>query len=140
MSISRKSLVLQSLVYIAGGINHFWHKDFYVHIMPDHYAHPEAWVELTGIAEIAGGLGLLVPATRRVSAVSIVAMLAVYMDVHLYMLRHADRFPEAPKWALWARIPMQFVLAAWAIQAARDRNSRFGGEGPADQPRLPGTP
>ena len=36
MSISRKSLVLQSLVYIAGGINHFWHKDFYVHIMPDH--------------------------------------------------------------------------------------------------------
>lgn len=118
MSVSRKSVVAQSLLYLAAGANHFWHKPFYVHIMPDHYAHPGLLVEVSGLAEIAGGLGLLVPATRRMSAIGIVTMLAVYMDVHQYMLRHAERFPEAPKWALWARIPLQFALAAWALQLA----------------------
>jgi uncharacterized membrane protein len=126
MSVLRKSLVAQSLFYIAAGVNHFWHKPFYVHIMPDHYAHPELLVEVSGLAEIAAGVGLLVPATRRASAIGIVSMLAVYMDVHQYMLRHADRFPEVPKWALWARIPLQFALAAWALEYARR----------ADQPTL----
>lgn len=118
MRISRTSLVAQSIFYIVGGINHFWHEKFYIHIMPDHYAHPHALVQLSGLAEICGGLGLLLPATRRTSAFGITAMLLVFLDVHQYMLRHAERFPEAPKWMLWARLPLQLVLIAWALNYA----------------------
>jgi uncharacterized membrane protein len=112
-------LVTQSAFYFLAGINHFWHQPFYVHIMPDHYAHPGLWVQLSGIAEIAGGLGLLLPATRRASAIGIVAMLVAFLDVHQFMLRHFERFPEVPLWALWARIPLQFALIAWALYYAR---------------------
>jgi uncharacterized membrane protein len=102
--------------------------------MPDHYTHPGALVDLTGVAEIAGGVGLLVPATRRSAAVGIAAMLVVFLDVHQYMLRHPERFPEIPKWTLWARIPLQFALIAWALHYAR--RGETDGVSPADEPKV----
>jgi uncharacterized membrane protein len=111
-------LIAQALFYVGSGINHFWHETFYLHIMPDHYAHPRALVELSGVVEILGGVGLLVPGTRRFSAVGIALMLVVFFDVHVFMLRHADRFPEVPAWVLWTRIPLQFALIAWALAYA----------------------
>lgn len=112
-------LVSQSLLYVVAGINHFWHKDFYLAIMPDHYSHPDSLVQISGVAEVLGGLGLLPTATRRASAIGLAAMLAVYFDVHIFMLRHPDRFPQVPKWVLWGRLPLQFVLIAWALHYAR---------------------
>jgi uncharacterized membrane protein len=35
------------------------------------------------------------------------------------MLRHPERFPEVPHWLLWARLPLQIVLIAWAGWYAR---------------------
>jgi uncharacterized membrane protein len=127
MRLYHLSLIAQASLYVLGGINHFWHTGFYVHIMPDHYAHPEALVLASGAAEILGGIGLLVPVTRRFSAAGIVLMLIVYFDVHLFMLTHAGRFPEVPVWILRARIPMQFVLIAWAwMYLRRERDLRAG--------------
>jgi uncharacterized membrane protein len=107
-------LVVQSLFYIAAGINHFWHSSTYVAIMPPHYSDPLALVKVSGAAEILGGVGLLVPASRKFSALGIIAMLVVYFDVHIYMALHPDRFPAIPLWALYTRLPLQLVLIAWA--------------------------
>ena len=84
----RAGLITQSILYVAGGINHLWHPGPYVRIMPPHYAHPLGLVQLSGLAEIAGGIGLLIPRTRRVSATGIIAMLLVYFDVHIFMAGH----------------------------------------------------
>ena len=84
---ARASLVVQSVFYVASGVNHFWHPNFYLHIMPDHYAHPLTLVRASGVAEILGGLGLLTPVTRRFSAVGVAAMLVVFFGnpvVHWY--------------------------------------------------------
>ena len=108
-------LVVQALLYVAAGINHFWHSATYVAIMPSHYNHPLGLVQISGAAEILGGIGLLIPQARRFSAWGIVAMLLVYFDVHIYMVQHAaDRFANLPVWLLYARLPMQFVLIYWA--------------------------
>jgi uncharacterized membrane protein len=112
-------LIAQSLLYVGSGINHFAHADFYLKIMPDHYAHPDALVQLSGVFEILGGLGLLLPFTRRFSAAGIMAMLVVFFDVHIFMLTHASRFAGVPLWALWVRIPLQFALIWWAWLYAR---------------------
>jgi uncharacterized membrane protein len=117
--IAQIGVVVQAVLYIGAGINHFWHERFYLHIMPDHYGQPGLLVQLTGIAEIAGGLGLLLPATRGYAGVGLALMLVGYFDVHIFMVRHAERFPEVPGWFLWGRIALQFVLIAWALQAAR---------------------
>jgi uncharacterized membrane protein len=121
MRLDRMSLIAQASLYMLGGINHFWHPGFYVHIMPDHYAHPAALVRISGAAEILGGMGLLVPATRRFSAAGIILMLIVFLDVHLFMLTHQARFPEVPVWLVWARLPLQFLLVAWAAVYLRRR-------------------
>ena len=61
----------------------------------------------------------MAPATRRVSAIGLAAMLVVFLDVHLFMIRHAERFPNIPQAALWARLPIQALLIAWALRYAR---------------------
>ena len=126
MRIRRISLFVQSLFYIASGINHLWHPDFYLHIMPDHYSSPGTLVRLSGEAEILGGVGLLVPATRRLSAYGIALMLVLFLDVHQFMLRHPERFSAVPEWVLWARIPLQFVLIAWAWNYTKKRDRLQG--------------
>lgn len=121
-------LLTQSLLYAAGGLNHFVHSGTYVAIMPTHYSDPLAWVHFTGAAEIAGAAGLLVPQTRRAAAWSIIAMLVGYYDVHFYMVMHAGRFATLPLWALYARLPLQLLLIYWAWLYAR-RNDPAGFNG-----------
>jgi uncharacterized membrane protein len=123
MRLKHVSLAVQASLYVLSGINHFWHSSFYVHIMPDHYAHPTRLVYLSGVAEIAGGAGLLAPATRRYAAAGIVLMLLVFLDVHMFMLIQRRRFPQVPVWLLEARIPFQFLLMAWALTTMRSEKN-----------------
>lgn len=114
-------LIAQSALYIAGGVNHFWHSSFYVAIMPTHYLHPLALVYLSGAAEVLCGMGLLLPATRRFASWSIFVMLLVFYDVHVHMVIHPERFPGLPAWALYARLLFQLVLLYWAWFYTRSR-------------------
>jgi uncharacterized membrane protein len=113
------SLTAQAVLYLAAGVNHLWHPQTYLAIMPPHYAHPAALIQLSGWAEIAGGAGLLVPVLRRAAAWGIIAMLVVYLDVHVFMASHPHRWAPIPAWAVYARIPIQLALIAWAAAFAR---------------------
>ncbi len=106
--------IAQALFYLGQGINHFWHSGMEVRLMPTHYAHPYALVIVSGVAEILGGVGLLVQRTRRLAAWGLVVLLLIYFDVHIFMLMHAEQFPSIPMWVLYLRIPLQFVFIAWA--------------------------
>lgn len=110
----RVGLGLQAIFYVAAGVNHFWHTGMYAAIMPPHYSHPIALVRISGAAEILGGLGLLPRQTRWFAACGIIAMLVLYFDVHVFMAMHPGRFSSIPVWLLYGRIPLQFVLIAWA--------------------------
>jgi uncharacterized membrane protein len=121
MHIAKVSLIVESLFYVAAGANHFVHPAFYIHIMPDHYSNPATWVALSGAAEIAGGVGLLLPVTRRAAAIGIAVMLVVFIDVHVFMLLHPERFAGIPVWGLWLRLPLQALLIAWALMYAWKR-------------------
>ncbi|ADV81674.1 DoxX family protein [Terriglobus saanensis] len=109
-------LYLQALLYVFAGINHLWHPQPYLGVMPPYFAGPAFWVAFTGYCEIAGGLGLFLHRTRSLSAWSIAAMLLGYFTVHIHMLVHqADLYPTIPVWGLWARLAFQPVLIAWAL-------------------------
>lgn len=115
--------VLMGALYVVAGIGHLIATRFYAGIVPDYLPDPRGLVLLSGGLEICGGVGLLAPQTRRFSAYGIASMLVVYFLVHIWMLQHhADRYPSLPLWLLWVRIPLQFVLIAWALRyAAADR-------------------
>ena len=67
-----------------------------------------------GIAEILAAIGLLLPATRMWAAIGVIILLIGVLPVHTHMVRDPNPAFKVPRWLLWARIPIQFVLLAWA--------------------------
>lgn len=114
-------LYLMALLYIAAGINHFWHPRFYLRLMPPYLPAPQLLNHASGIVEIVLGILLVTKSTRPFAAWSIAAMLAVFMLIHIYMVQQALRQPGyfmSPA-AAWLRLFLQPVLIAWALWYTR---------------------
>jgi len=107
-------LGLMGLAYIGAGANHFAKPDFYLAMMPAYLPWHAALVWLSGLAEIALGVGVLIPRTRRLAAWGVIGLLIAVFPANLNMALHPDAFPDAPRIALYIRLPMQLVLIAWA--------------------------
>jgi uncharacterized membrane protein len=118
------------VLYVVAGVGHFVVTRAYVSIMPDYLPAHRELVLLSGAAEIAGGLGLFLPPTRRAAAWGIILLLIVVFPANLWMAEHADRFPGIPLWILWLRLPLQLPLIWWAWQYARPEGAplRLGNE------------
>lgn len=106
---------------VVAGINHFVSPATYVGMMPAALPAHEALVYASGIAEILGGLGLILPATRRLAAWGLIALLVAVFPANLNMA--LNELPlgtsTVPTWALWARLPLQIVMIAWAYWYTR---------------------
>jgi uncharacterized membrane protein len=116
-TVSRRLL---AAFFIASGVNHFVMPRAYEQIVPPSLqAEAGRVVELSGVAEIAGGLAVLMPATRRLAGPGLVALLAAVFPANLYMARTPERFRKLPRWALYARLPLQPLMMWWAWRATR---------------------
>jgi uncharacterized membrane protein len=91
-------------------------------IVPPALGHADALVAISGVAEIAGGLGLLVPATRNAAGIGLIALLVAVWPANIYMAFAAGSFATvAPAWILWLRVPLQAPLVWWVWIARRTR-------------------
>ena len=118
-SMTRSQRVLAAL-FIAAGVNHFVIPRAYERIVPPSLAmYRRRVVQVSGVAEIAGGAAVLVPGTRRAAGWWLVAVLAAIFPANLYMARAPERFPRIPRAALYARLPLQPLMAWWAWRATR---------------------
>lgn len=109
-------------VFILAGINHFVMPRAYERIVPPSLrGRSRQVVQLSGVAEIAGGVGVLVPATRRASGLALIALLLAVFPANVYMAREPEQFRKIPRWALLARLPLQPLMIWWAWRATRDR-------------------
>lgn len=98
------------------GVHHFTNPAPFVQIVPRGLPAPEALVAISGAAEIAGGVGLLVPAVRRPSAWGLIALFVAVFPANVNMAAHPTSLGMGFKpWMLWARLPLQLVLIAWAF-------------------------
>jgi len=107
--------------FVFAGIMHFVVPRAYAAIVPDWLpADRRAVVYVSGVAEIAGGLALLHPRTRRVgSRWSVATLLAVFpANVHMALHPELYRVPGGRR-ALYARLPLQALFVAWARAAGR---------------------
>jgi uncharacterized membrane protein len=114
----RRSQRLLAAFFIGSGINHFVMPRAYQQIVPPRlHDHAKRVVVLSGVAEVAGGVGVLLPLTRRSSGLGLVALLAAVFPANLYMARTPERFHRIPRWALYARLPLQPLMMWWAWRA-----------------------
>lgn len=107
-------LYLMSAIYVVAGIFHFIKPKMYKSIIPRYLPYPMQLVYLSGIAEVALGVGVLFDATKNLALWGIILMLIAFFPVHVYMLADKKFHKKFPKWLLWLRLPMQFGLMYWA--------------------------
>jgi uncharacterized membrane protein len=115
-----RSRTLLGAFFVSAGVNHFLIPRTYRAIVPPSMQDDAArLVAISGVAEIAGGVGVLLPHTRRLSGLGLIALLAAVFPANLHMARDPDRFPRIPRWALYARLPLQPLMMRWAWRATR---------------------
>ena len=106
-----------ALLFVGAGLLHFIRPETYLRIVPPALPAPRLLVLLSGAAEVAGGLGLLLPATRRWAGWGLLALLVAVFPANVYMMGLAGPL-HIPAWVLWARLPLQPLLM-WAVWRAR---------------------
>ena len=111
------ALLLLAAVMIAIGVLHFARPKPFVRIVPKFLPAPLALVYISGFFEILGGVGLLIPDTRAWAAWGLVALYVAVFPANIYMLTNnisLNPKKPIPRWALWLRLPFQFLFIAWA--------------------------
>lgn len=97
---------------------HFGRPAIFERIVPPALPAPHLLVLLSGVAEVAGGLGLLLPATRRAAGWGLLALLVAVFPANVYMVGLASAL-HLPAWVLWARLPLQPLLM-WLVWRAAE--------------------
>ena len=114
-----RSRTLLGLFFIGSGVNHFLIPKAYQRIVPPGIGDPATLVTVSGVAEVLGGIGVFLPATRRLSGIGLIALLAAVFPANLHMARNPEKFHKIPRWALYARLPLQPLAMVWAWRATR---------------------
>jgi uncharacterized membrane protein len=104
--------------FVFAGAMHFLTPRPYIAIVPDALPRKREIVYISGVAELAGGAGVLIPATRRAAAWWLILTLIAIFPANLNMAVNADRFTFVAEPLLWARLPVQGALIAWVWRAA----------------------
>jgi uncharacterized membrane protein len=121
----RTSQKLLAVFFVFAGALHFVRASAYQAIVPPYVPRKREAVALSGAAEIAGGLAVMAPASRRLAGLWLVALLAAVFPANVHMALHPEQIRgldvnRMPRWALWARLPLQPLMMLWAWRATRD--------------------
>jgi uncharacterized membrane protein len=122
--LMRPSQRLLAAFFVFAGAMHFVTPKSYEAIMPPYLPRHREAVVVSGVGEIAGGLMVLHPRTRVLAGTWLVALLAAVFPANVHMAVHPDQVKgldakRMPRWALWARLPLQPLMMVWAWRATR---------------------
>jgi uncharacterized membrane protein len=112
--VNRVTRWLLGGLFVVAGINHFVSTRFYVGIMPPYLPWHLELVYISGIAEVALGILLMVRRLAVRAAWGLIALLVAVFPANVHMAMHPEPYPSLPAAALWLRLPLQGLLIAWA--------------------------
>ncbi len=124
MQISRPSAIGAGMLFTGAGIAHFAKPDFFEAIVPDWFPDAALANRASGAAELAFGIGMLHPRTRKLSALGLFALtigvfpanvdMAVnHVEPQLVEGRFSRSVDTATGPANWIRLPLQLPLLWW---------------------------
>jgi len=121
-----KSVLLwvMAAFYVLAGVMHFVSPETYLPMMPPYLPAHGALVFLSGVAEVALGLAVLVPGLREAAGWGLVLLLVAIFPANVHIAMNDVPLFGASEGAgiwNWVRLPFQGVLIAWALWVTRDR-------------------
>lgn len=107
------------------GTMHFVRPRFFEAIVPPAIEErKQEVVAISGAAEIAGAALVLHPAGRRLGRWWLLALLVAVFPANIHMAVNPEQIRgldmrKFPRWALWARLPLQPLAMVWVWRATR---------------------
>ncbi|SHN77026.1 Uncharacterized membrane protein [Geodermatophilus obscurus] len=111
---------------VVSGVTHFTNPGYYGGLVPSWLPARSALVAVSGLADVAVGVLVAVPATRRTGARATAALITCYLPAHLEPLRHlstAQRAFDRPA-GVAARVAVNLGYVTWAAAVARRATGR----------------
>jgi uncharacterized membrane protein len=116
------ALFLLGVFFIAAGTNHFVHPGFYLRIVPGYLPDHALLVALSGVCECLGGIGVLIPRTRRLAGIGLIALLIAVFPANVQMAQHPELYADVGSaLAFYIRLPLQLAVIAWVWWVTRTR-------------------
>jgi uncharacterized membrane protein len=114
------SLILIAAIFMTSGVLHLVKPSWYMSIMPPWVPAQLAVVLISGVLEILGAAGVLIPLTRVAAGWGLIALLVAVFPANVQMLLNARAEHASRAWqlALMARLPLQPALMYWVYHAA----------------------
>ena len=119
--LKRTGLVLIFLWFMFGGVAHFALTEAEMRIVPPSIPWSRATVLVSGVFELLGAVGILIPVTRRAAGIGLFLLTIAVTPANVYMLQHAELF-NVPRWALVVRLPFQVALLALILWSTWNRS------------------
>ena len=126
----RLPLLIIALFFIAGGVGHFIATDFFVKAMPDYLGYHKELVYISGVFEIMGAIGILIPRTRLLAGYGLIALIVAVYPANINMALHPEKYTDLSALFLYIRLPFQFLFIGfvwYAIRHERVRGKDVGG-------------
>jgi uncharacterized membrane protein len=120
--MKKLGLYLFIMMFIVAGILHFLLDDGFVAMVPDYIPLRYTLIYVTGVAEFLMAIGLLIPKTRKFTAVVTVIYLIAIFPANAFGAVYDIPIPgmeETNQAVLYARLLLQPVMIWWLWKVTR---------------------
>jgi len=110
---------LALMLFFTGSAHFLRMKEDLVRMTPPWVPRPHAVVTFTGICEILGAVGILVPTVQRAAGLALIVLFVCLFPANVHAARAGLTFRGKPVTPLWLRVPMQVVFIGvtwWSTQ------------------------
>jgi uncharacterized membrane protein len=120
-----RSRRLLAAFFTFAGTMHFVIPRSYEAIMPPSLPRHREAVIASGLAEIVGGAAVIPRRSRRFARWWLLALLIAVFPANVHMAVNPEQvrgldLDRVPRWALWARLPLQPLAMLWVWRATRE--------------------
>jgi uncharacterized membrane protein len=119
---------LLAAFFTLTGTLHFVRPRDYEAIVPPQLPMHKEIVAVSGVAELVGALAVIPPRSRTFARWWLLGLLVAVFPANIYMAIHPEEVAERgvaadriPRWMLWARLPLQPLMAFWVWRATAPR-------------------
>jgi uncharacterized membrane protein len=109
--------LIMAAFYLVAGILHIAAPSGFIAIVPSFVPFPETIVLLTGLCEIAGAIGLMLPRFRRAAGIGLAAYAVCVFPANINHAMNAIPVAVLPTswWYHGPRLALQPALVWWAL-------------------------
>ena len=106
---------LATLFFVVAGAYHFINPKVYLAMMPPFIPFQQFFIVISGLAEIAGAIGIQIPRFRKLAGVGLIVLLVAVFPANIFVAISNPVIPnlEYSASSMWWRLLLQPIFIGW---------------------------